>query len=263
MNNAERSSPELTQPESRLTLSAGQFLAILQLTSPGLPVGAYSYSEGIEALVDAQQLRTADEFYDWLSQELRWGMIRLEAGIVLAAHQATLAQDWVTLSELNQRLSALRETEEMRSQNWQMGRSLLKLLQELRSDWPAELQPLLQIWLGLEPSRDGDGKPGINYGVVFGLAAALWQLDAPATILSYLQAWVANLISAGVRLVPLGQTQGQRVLLNLAAPLQDTVEQILAVNHQSPDWDALVGCGWGLSLASMSHETQYSRLFRS
>jgi urease accessory protein len=97
-----------------------------------------------------------------------------------------------------------------------------------------------------------------NFAIAFGITAALWQLPASETTLIFLQSWAANLISAGVRLVPLGQTEGQRLLRQLAEPLQQASQQVQTLSD-----DQLFACSWGLSLASMAHETQYSRLFRS
>jgi urease accessory protein len=218
-------------------------LALLQLVSPSLPVGAYTYSEGLETLVQTGQITTAGDLEDWLTQELQYGAIRLEAAVLVRAYTAIQHSNWQQLAFWNQWLSALRETEEMREQSWQMGRSLGRLLQSLQP----ESQSILETC----------GEP-CNFGIAFAVAAATWQIALPETVLGYLQSWAANLVTAGVRLVPLGQTQGQQVLLNLATPLQQTSEQALLL----PDAE-LECCSWGVSIASMKHETLYSRLFRS
>jgi urease accessory protein len=224
-------------------MNSAALLSLLQLVSPALPVGAYTYSEGLETLIQAQQIQTATQLEQWLSQELRYGAIRVEAAILVRAYQAVINSDFEQLNYWNQWSSALRDTTELRDQSWQMGRSLARLLQDL--------EPQTQRWLTeiAEPS---------NFVISFALAAAYWQIEMSATVLGYLQSWAANLVNAGVRLIPLGQTQGQRLLLNLQLQLTQTSQQVLELSD-----DQLECCSWGLSLASMNHEILYSRLFRS
>ncbi len=223
-------------------MNARSLLSLLQLVSPGLPVGAYTYSEGLETLVQQEQLKTAADLQQWLMQELQYGGIRVEAAILVRAYQAALQADPHQLSIWNQWLSAFRETEEMREQSWQMGRSLNRLLKELQP----QSQSLLAI---CEPC---------NFAVAFAVAAACWQIDRSEAVLGYLQSWATNLINAGVRLIPLGQTQGQQILLNLSDQLEKTCAEAFSLSD-----DQLECCSWGVSLASMNHETLYSRLFRS
>ena len=220
-------------------------LALLQLTSPALPVGAYSYSEGLESLVEGGWIKTAAQLDEWLRESLATGSVVIEAAILLRAHRAWLAQDLAQLTYWNDWLSATRETMELQNQNWQMGRSLLKLLKDLydREHWTE-----IQTEIGAE----------CNLAIAFAIAAGLGSIDEQTAVLGYLHSWASNLVSAGVKLIPLGQTAGQRLVLNLSEPIDVTLERILLL----PD-DQLFSCSWGLSLASMAHETQYSRLFRS
>ncbi|PSB06716.1 urease accessory protein UreF, partial [filamentous cyanobacterium CCP2] len=106
-------------------------LHLLQLVSPALPVGAYSYSEGLETLVQANKITNLSTLEDWLAQELRYGAIRLEAAVLLRIYDAAHSNQLDRLSYWNQWLSAFRETEELREQSWQMGRSLVRLLGDL------------------------------------------------------------------------------------------------------------------------------------
>jgi urease accessory protein len=218
-------------------------LSLLQLVSPALPVGAYTYSEGLETLVQANQITDAAALEQWLSQELRYGAIRVEAAVLVRAYQAIQAQDLSSLNTWNQWLSAFRETEELREQSWQMGRSLSRLLADLQP----EAQPILSAC----------GEP-CNFTIAFAIAAAFWQIDPTTAVLGYLHSWAANLVNAGVRLIPLGQTQGQQILLHLAKHLDHASQQILELKDEQ-----LECCGWGVSIASMNHENLYSRLFRS
>lgn len=218
-------------------------LPLLQLVSPALPVGAYSYSEGLESLVERGTITNAVQLQAWLEQELRYGAIRLEAAVMVRAHSSFSGGDLEALSAWNDWLSATRETHELRQQSWQMGQSLLKLL--------IDLQPQLQ-------SVKGAIARPCNWAVAFGVAAAAWRIDAQAAVMGYLQSWATNLVNAGVKLIPLGQTAGQQILFSLQDLLTETTHSVL-------DWEdeQLGSCGWGLALASMAHETQYSRLFRS
>lgn len=226
-----------------IELPNAALLRLLQLASPALPVGAYSYSEGLETLDEAGQLPDVTAIAHWLEQELQCGAVRLEAAVMVRAYQATQANDLAALNDWNAWLSAARETEELRQQSWQMGYSLSQLLQEI--------EPTLQPHLG------SLGHP-CNFAIAFGMAAATWKVPVTAAALGYLQSWATNLINAGVKLIPLGQTAGQRLLLNLQPNLEQAAYTALTL-----DDDELASVGWGLAIASMNHEVQYSRLFRS
>lgn len=218
-------------------------LRLLQLASPTLPVGAYTYSEGLETLVNRGNLPDATTVQHWLTQELRQGAVRLDGAGMVAAMRATAQAEWAELAQTNATLSALRDSRELREQQWQMGRSLSRLLQDL--------EPLLA-----EPFA-ACGTP-CNFAIAFGIAAQHWQIAESEAALAYLQSWASNLITAAVRLIPLGQTVGQQVLLALAPTLEETAALL-----QTQSLDQLAVCNWGLAIASMNHETLYSRLFRS
>jgi urease accessory protein len=219
-------------------------LRLLQLASPALPVGAYSYSEGLEALAEAGRLSDRDALESWLLQELRYGAIRVETAVMVRAYRACQLDDWDGLGNWNRWLSAARETEELRHQSLQMGRSLLRLLQDLH---------LVEL-----PQSIVLQKEGCHFAIAFALAAVRWQIDLPSAMLGYLHSWASNLVNVGVKLIPLGQTAGQQLLLQLQPTIECAVEEVLLLQD-----DDLGSCSWGLALASMAHETQYSRLFRS
>jgi urease accessory protein len=219
--------------------TATNLLRLLQLASPALPVGAYSYSEGLEALVQSGKITTSESLKHWLIQELRYGAVRIEAAIVVRSHRATLKQDSQGLIFWNQWLNAARETEELRSQSLQMGRSLIRLVKELQVD------------MTMIPEH-------CHFAIAFGFVAATWEINEAIATLGYLQSWITNLINAGIKLIPLGQTMGQQLLWDLGIEIESVMPEILNLEDEE-----LASCGWGLSLASMSHETLYSRLFRS
>ncbi len=226
-----------------ITLTNSHFLSILQLASPALPVGAYSYSEGLETLVENGAIANQKSLKHWLSAELCYGAIRLEAAVMVRAEQSAKMDDMETLRRWNLWLSAARETQELRASSWQMGRSLMQLLGKIQP----EILPLVNIV----------GNP-CNYAIAFGVAIAFWQIHIQAALLAYLHSWASNLITAGIKLIPLGQTAGQQLLLELQPLISAAALEILNLKD-----DELSCCSWGLSLASMQHETQYTRLFRS
>jgi urease accessory protein len=207
-----------------ITLTHSHFLTILQLASPALPVGAYGYSEGLETLIENGTITNIENLEDWLKSELIYGSICLDAAIMMRGFHAVKSCDRSAAS-------------------WQMGRSLMQLLGKLEPE--------------ILPVVNAVGYPG-NYAIAFAIACAHWDINIQAALLAYLHSWANNLITAGIKLIPLGQTAGQELLLGLQPLLITTVGEILTMED-----DDLGCCSWGLSLASMQHETQYTRLFRS
>jgi urease accessory protein len=220
-----------------------QLLRLLQLASPLLPVGGYSYSEGLESLISQVKIDDQSTLQTWLDQELQAGAIRLETAIMDRAYLASSPFNRERLNHWNNWLTAARETEELRLQSWQMGGSLIKLALELTP--------------GIQDSIQSIEHP-CHYAIAFGITAQSWQIDRRPAILAYIHSWVANQIGVGVKLIPLGQTAGQKILWQLQESI-DLLSQTLLVL----DDEDLYVCSWGSSLASMQHETLYSRLFRS
>jgi urease accessory protein len=206
-------------------------------------VGGYSYSEGLESLVSQGIITDRATFAAWIDRELQVGAIRIETAVMDRAYLAAFESDGERLQYWNHWLCAARETEELREQSWQMGGSLIKLAIELTP----EIKDLMsKIDLPC------------NYAIAFGIAAQHWQIDRQAAIAAYLHSWMTNLIGAGVKLIPLGQTAGQQLLWQLQAEIDRLSLTIPTLNDED-----LFACSWGLALASMQHETLYSRLFRS
>ncbi|QDZ38743.1 urease accessory protein UreF [Euhalothece natronophila Z-M001] len=221
-------------------------LKLLQLSNSALPLGAYSYSEGLETAIEQQWIRNQSDLSHWLSQELSHGAIRLETALMLRAYHGWLNGEIDTIQYWNQWSSAVKETSELREQSWQMGNSLIRLLLALDKN-SSTLEPRLQAL----------GK-SYNYAIALGIASAHWQIEENLAILGHLHSWTTNMVNAGVKLIPLGQTAGQQLLQELHPLMEITTAEILVL----PDED-LYSCSWGLGLASMQHEIQYSRLFRS
>ena len=242
-----------------------QLLRLLQITSPALPVGAYSYSEGIEYLCHNGTIQTEGDLYGWLNREMHFGFVTNEAAIALRAHQSLLNGNLECLTYWNNWFSATRETEEVRLASWQMGQSLMKLWMQLPEDIASGLtRQEISDFLpkakdnSTDNFTDNPTVQGCNYAIAFGLVAASLKIDANNTVIGYIYSWLSNLVSAAVRAVPFGQTTGQKIIFRLSSDILVSSQDALQRLDSELEW-----CGWGTSLACANHETQYSRLFRS
>lgn len=225
-------------------------LRLLQLVSPALPVGAFSYSEGLEWLVQAGRIGDGPALLAWLEAELQRGSLAVETAALARLGQAL--RRWrqgdgggsAAAVDLDGWLLAQREAPELRAQQRQMGASLLQLLADL--GWP------------LPEPEPGAVPPRLAWPAAFAWAGLCLELGSPELEEAYLYGWTANQISAAVRLVPLGPTEGQRLQLQLAPLMAERAAALAAADpHQL--WSGGVGAG----LAQLRHAELYSRLFRS
>ncbi len=218
---------------------------LLQLASPALPVGAYSYSQGLEAAVEAGVVRDAPSAGAWIGDALALSMAKLEAPAWCRLHAAWAARDHAAVRELDAWFRVTRETAELRAETLQMGYSLRRLCVELGE---FEAAPLAELQLMDE----------IAFPTAFTFAVAQWGIPVRDALVAYLWSWLENQVMAALKAVPLGQTDGQRLLLRLGASLPSIVEDAMAAGDA-----VLANFAPGLAIASSRHETQYSRLFRS
>jgi urease accessory protein len=225
------------------TSTEASLLHLLWLASPALPVGGFSYSEGLESAVDAGIVHDEASAGDWLLNQLELVQARAELPVAAAAHAATQALDGARLAELNAWMLQTRETSESLQQTQQMGRSLLIWLQGLVPNAP--VLPLLQAL-----------KPAPTWPVVMGAAAASRGAPLAPALQAIAFGWAENLMQAAVRSVPLGQTAGQRLLARLVQAIPQAVAKAQAI----PEPTAFAPM---LGIHGARHETQYSRLFRS
>ncbi|MCX5947226.1 MAG: urease accessory protein UreF [Cyanobacteria bacterium] len=216
-----------------------QRLRLYQLVSPALPVGAFSYAEGLEVLVQSGRLVDAAGVRAWLEAELLRGCLCLEAAALPRLIGLQASGDWPAVGDLDQWLLAQREAPELRAQLRQMGWSLQQLLADL--GWPLPASA-----------------PRLAWTAAFAHAGRSLELDPPEVVEAYLHGWVANQLSAAVRLVPLGSTEAQRLLLGLG-PLLAARGQELAAADPRHLWSGGVGAG----IAQLGQGELYSRLFRS
>jgi urease accessory protein len=215
------------------------------LASPALPVGGFSYSEGLEAAVEAGRVHDEHSACAWLQHQLALSLMRAEWGAVARAHAAFAAHDRLKAQAANDWVLHTRESRELRLQAEQMGRSL--------ADWLAQRHPedARVAWLRALP-------PAPTWPVAFALAGALSGADLRHTLLAHGFGWAENMVQAAIKCIPLGQSAGQRVLQTLADALPGAVNEAL---ERAPE-DAQAYAP-GLAILSAQHEQQYSRLFRS
>jgi len=218
-------------------------LRLWQLISPALPVGAYAYSAGMEQACDAGLIRGEADALEWVRGQLRHAQARLDAPLLLRLYAAWTAADADRVEYWNAFLQASRETRELLDEDRHLGTALAKLLWDLGVDDA-------QAWF-----QRGDA----SFATSFALAAAHWEIAAEEALAGYLWAWCENQVAAAIKLVPLGQTAGQRMLLALADAVPEAVAAAMAIE----DEDGIGAACPGVTMSSMRHETQYSRLFRS
>lgn len=222
-------------------------IRLLQLASPALPVGAYTYSQGLEWAVESGAVRAEADARRWIGDVLEWSLARFEAPLVARLLAAWADGDDAEAARLNDDFLASRETSELRAETVQMGYSLVRLLADL--DAFAGLP-------GWKPRLLAIDTPA--FPVAWTAAAAAWQIPADQALSAYLWAWLENQVMAAVKAVPLGQSAGQRLLAELGAAVPALVEA--AQRLPEAEWSNFTP---GLAIASSRHETQYTRLFRS
>lgn len=220
----------------------GALVRLLQLASPALPVGAYSYSQGLEAAVEAGLVKDAAGAERWIGEVLSLSVASLEAPLLARLMAAFAAGDPAAASRWNDEFLASRESAELRAETVQMGYSLRRLAKELDFGGAASLEPLDEV----------------SFPAAFAAVANAWAIAPEDAVTAYLWAWIENQVMAALKAVPLGQTDGQKLLLRLGNQLESIAGQAIGAEDS-----ALANFAPGLAIASSIHETQYSRLFRS
>lgn len=213
-----------------------------QLISPALPVGAYSYSQGLEYAIEAQWVSDESSAYAWIQGIAQSVLGQQDLPVLARMFAAWRDDDELSVMRWNAELLAFRESRELLDEDLAMGAALRRLATGLELPVPA---------VAAESSR-------LSYAAVFSWLCREWRVDLRETLGGFLWSWMENQVTASIKLVPLGQTAGQRMLLRLGDSISDIVEQALSVADEDIGLTAP-----GLGIASGLHETQFTRLFRS
>ena len=221
-------------------------LRMMWLASPALPVGSFSYSEGLESAVDSGRVTDELSAGNWLLDQLTLGLARADLPAAAQAFAAWQQHDIARATALNNWVRLTRETAEARQQTEQMGRSLALWLQHGEQADDARVAQLAAM------------RPAPTWPVAFALATQFSGANAREALLTLAFGWAENMVQAAMKSVPLGQLAAQRMLAKLVHAIPDEVERALAL----PD-DARQAFTPMLAILSAQHETQYSRLFRS
>ena len=208
-------------------------LTLAQWFSPAYPVGAFQFSHGLERAIDCGDVPNGDALAAWIRDVVRHGS---GASDVLFLSAAYLAESEARLLEVDELARAFAPSAERLRETVDMGRTFRRTTASLL----------------------GRDLPELVHPVVAGLCARLADLPLRLTASMYLQAFAANLVSVGVRLIPVGQTEGQEIIRDLLPLCLDVAE-----NNTHGDLDALESSAFAADIASMQHETQYSRIFRT
>lgn len=231
-----------------MSLAPGHFLALLQLCDTALPIGGFSCSNALETYTQRGLIADAAALQEWLATLLRHAIQGGHLLPVALAYRATAAADWPQLIRLDQTLSAMKHGRELRDASEKMGQGLLRLAQQV---WPG---PAVESVAALRQQ----GRLVGHHAVVFGLLGHALGLTERASVEAAGYQWLSGMIGAALRLLPLGQTAGQRLLSDLLMHLPAIADDI---GLQA--WDDLGSAAPEFDIRAMEHETLYSRLFQS
>lgn len=243
---------------SSLSASSTDSIAMMrlwQMISPSLPIGAYAYSQGLESAVEKGWVTNETQALEWSSGLLTHALSQLDGPILVRFYQAWENHDIPSLNYWNQYLLACRESSELYQEDLHMGLALKRLLQDMLKDSPTKgsdgqyEQTLDELIKQLESP---------SYVLMFALATHIWQIPLQQSLAGFLWSWCENQVAAAIKLIPLGQTAGQRILSHLINDIDRGTQ--LAITLSDEEIGALAP---GFAIACAQHETQYSRLFRS
>ncbi|MEO6078651.1 MAG: urease accessory UreF family protein [Steroidobacteraceae bacterium] len=217
-------------------------LRLLQLASPALPIGAFNFSQGLEFAIEHGGVKNENDARDWILGVAHHSMATLDVPMLLRLHAAWSGQDAALAHTLSAELFASRETMELRAEELHLGQSLARILVEF----------------GIEPAREWLRCDHTTHAAMFALAASHSNVCAQDAAIAFLWAWAENQTIAAVKLLPLGQTAGQRML----EAIRQQIPSVVTAASSLPDES--LGTATPLAImASAWHETQYTRLFRS
>jgi urease accessory protein len=217
-------------------------LRLFQLVSPTLPIGGFTYSQGLEWAIEADWVNGVGSLQDWLAGLMDDGLGLLDLPLLVRLYAACEARDPDAVEAWGRRLLAARESRELRAEEHNRARALRTLLADL----------------GLEEASLWHDELQYCQAAPYALAAVRWEIPLRDALLGYAWGWLDNQVAAAIKLIPLGQTAGQRVQLALAERVPGLVSRACEVGD-----DGIGAAAPALAIASACHETQYTRLFRS
>jgi len=216
-------------------------IRLWQLISPALPIGSFSYSQALENAIDSGLLKTEDDVQCWLKTQMEFGLAKLDLPALYRLMREWKNNNSDAVTAWNDQLLAFRETAELYDEDCQVGYALTRLLTDLDIDGAAQWQ-----------------KQKVSYVTMYALVCERWGITADDAVAGFLWAWCENMVAAAVKLLPMGQTAGQKMLMHLGNEIETACE--LAKQVEDNEIGSVLP---GLAMASAYHETQYSRLFRS
>lgn len=225
-----------------MNTSATSSLRLWQLISPALPIGAFAYSQGLEYAVETGWVKDESSAAQWITGLVNHSLSALDIPILSRLYKSWQLNDMEKVIYWNHYLQASRESSELLTEDRQIGGALQKLLADMKihqvKNWPESEQP--------------------SFATMFALAASHWMVTLNEACQGFLWSWSENQVAAAIKLVPLGQTAGQRILSKVVDEIPSAVERGLKLTD-----DQIGMAAHGLGIASALHETQYTRLFRS
>ncbi len=225
-----------------MNTSATSSLRLWQLISPALPIGAFAYSQGLEYAVETGWVKDESSAAQWITGLVNHSLSALDIPILSRLYKSWQLNDMEKVIYWNHYLQASRESGELLTEDRQIGGALQKLLADMKihqvKNWPESEQP--------------------SFATMFALAASHWMVTLNEACQGFLWSWSENQVAAAIKLVPLGQTAGQRILSKVVDEIPSAVERGLKLTD-----DQIGMAAHGLGIASALHETQYTRLFRS
>ncbi len=214
----------------------------MRLTSPSLPIGAFAYSQGLEYACDQEWIKDEESAQEWVAGLMRNSQTYLDLPILIRLYHAWQNGSIDKVKYWSQYLLASRESQELRDEDHYIGTALSKLL----------------VDLDIQQANEIVSSSYVSYSTAFSLAALEWQVSVEQCCTGYLWAWCENQVNAAIKLIPLGQTAGQRMVSALIKEIPNLVN----IGMKLED-DEIGSTAIGLGIASAKHETQYCRLFRS
>ena len=222
-----------------MSTRSAQLLRILHLASPALPIGAFHFSQGLEYAVEAGWVTDEPSSLAWITGIARHSIGTLDLPILLRLHRACSSGDDDSLRRWSRILLAARETEELRAEDRHMGSALARILRDLDAERTSS-------------------NPSPGYAEMFAIACVRWRIPEHDALQAYAWTWAENQVLCAVKLVPLGQSAGQRMLHSLVPILDDLATRAIGIEDEE-----IGACALMQGLSSARHESQYTRLFKS